>query len=42
MPKKQKNFRGKKPAIGYHTGRKILAAVNKNRNLTAAAVFRDN
>jgi hypothetical protein len=27
--------------MGNHTGRKILAAVKKNRYLTAAAVFRD-
>ncbi len=27
--------------MGYHTGRKILAEVKKNRDIIAAAVFRD-
>jgi transposase len=40
-PEKRTIERGRKPAIGFHTGRKILKAVKKKRSLTAAAIFKD-
>ena len=40
-PEKRTNERGRKPVIGFRTGRKIFKAVKENRSLTAAAIFRD-
>jgi AraC-like DNA-binding protein len=38
---KRTNGCGLKPAIGFHTDRKILKAVKENHFLTAVTIFRD-